>query len=70
MLNQPFFSEGFPCKFEQVTQQLKIDVPVLVSFQKSWHEETITDKFHPSKAEPCIVKRINLVELPGQNKIK
>lgn len=70
MFIQPFFRQIFTSETEQVTDQLEVDIPVLVLFQQSRHEVLVTHQLNPSKCEVRVEDRIDLVELPCEDIVK
>ena len=70
MFHKAFFRNIFSGKFEQITDKFIVGVPALIFFQKIGHEISIADKFHQGKTKVRIAARVDLVELPSQNKVE
>lgn len=65
-----FFGDIFLDELEQITEQLKVQIPILVLFEESGEEVFVADEFDPGEGEVGVEERIDFMELLGQNVVK
>ncbi len=64
------FSDILFHELKQITQQLKVQVPVLVLFENGGEEVLVGDELDPGKCEIGVESGINLMKFFGQNVVK
>ncbi len=57
-------------ELEQIAQQLKVQVPVLVLLENGGQEVLVGDELDPGKGEIGVKRGVDLVQLLGQNVVK
>jgi len=70
MLGKALLGKNFFGKLEKITYKFIISIPAFISFKKVRHKVSVADELHPGETEIRIAYRINLVELPCQNKVE